>query len=98
MLKPADILIALKTQKPAMLKGLPDAKALALIRASLAIVGDAVEGSSGEEPLKVPGLGVFTHKLAKKMVEGKEVATTRVVFRRMKPAPAAKKVAVKPAR
>ncbi|MBQ0920583.1 hypothetical protein KBW71_19295 [Hydrogenophaga aromaticivorans] len=85
MLKPADILIALKTQKPAMLKGLPDAKALALIRATLAAVGDAVESATGEEPIRVPGLGVFMHKLGKKVEGGKEVATTRVVFRRIKP-------------
>lgn len=95
MLKPVDILIALKTNKPALLKGLPDARALNLIRSTLAAVGDAVENSSGEEPVRVPGLGVFTHKLATKVVGGKEVASTRVMFRRVAaPAgPAAKKVA-----
>lgn len=95
MLKPADILIALKTNQPALLKGLTDARALNLIRSTLATVGDAVERSTGEEPLKVPGLGVFTHKLGKKVVDGKEVAVARVVFRRVAPAPArpaAKKV------
>ncbi|EWS66445.1 hypothetical protein Y695_00268 [Hydrogenophaga sp. T4] len=85
MLKPADILVALKTKRPAMLKDLPDARALNLIRATLAAVGDAVESSTGEEPVRVLGLGVFTHKLGKKVEDGKEVATTRVVFRRMKP-------------
>ena len=85
MLKPADILTALKTNKPALLKGLTDARALNLIRSTLATVGDAVDESTGEEPLKVPGLGVFMHKLGKKVVDGKEVATTRVVFRRIKP-------------
>lgn len=83
MLKPADILIALKTNKPALLKGLTDARALNLIRSTLATVGDAVDRSTGEEPLKVPGLGVFTHKLGKKVVDGKEVAVARVTFRRV---------------
>ncbi|EWS66443.1 hypothetical protein Y695_00266 [Hydrogenophaga sp. T4] len=73
-----------------MLKGLPDARALNLIRATLATVGDAVEYVTGEEAVKVPGLGVFTHKLGKKVEDGKEVATTRVVFRRLKPVAPAK--------
>lgn len=96
MLKPVDILISLKTNKPALLKGMPDARALNLIRSTLAAVGDAVEKSSGEEPLRVPGLGVFTHKLGKNVVNGKEVATTRVMFRRVTaPAKTAAKKMVK---
>lgn len=95
MLKPADILISMKTNKPGLLKGLTDERALNLIRNTLVAVGNAVEQSTGEEPLKVPGLGVFTHKLGKKMVDGKEVAVTRVMFRRVAAVqgrPAAKKV------
>ena len=93
MLKPVDILIALKTEKPALVKGLPDARLLNLIRSTLVQVGDAVEKSTGEEPLRVPGLGVFTNKVGKKVVDGREVATARVVFKRLAPVkPAANKV------
>lgn len=83
MIKAADILAALKTSNPALLKGLPDQRALRLIRLTLQSVGDAVE-NGGEEPVRVMGLGVFRHVTGKKMVDGQTVETQRTVFRRVK--------------
>ncbi|MGI9217663.1 MAG: hypothetical protein ACR2JA_11780 [Hydrogenophaga sp.] len=83
MIKAADILAALKTSNPALLKGLPDQRALRLIRHTLQSVGDAVE-KGGEEPVRVMGLGVFRQVTGKKMVDGQAVETQRTVFRRLK--------------
>lgn len=83
MIKATDILAALKTSNPALLKGLPDQRALRLVRLTLQSVGDAVE-NGGEEPVRVMGLGVFRHVTGKKMVDGQAVETQRTVFRRLK--------------
>ena len=90
MIKATDILTAVKAGNPAILKGLPDQRALRLIQHTLQNVGVAID-KGGEEPVRIAGLGVFRRVEGKRVVDGESVVTQRTVFRPLKPkAPAVK--------
>lgn len=85
MIKATDILEALKAAELPAIKGMPDARALGVIRATLATIGHKLDEAVEGEPLRVAGLGVFNTRSIEREVDGAKSTVTRTVFRRIAP-------------
>lgn len=83
MIKPIDILESLKAAELPALKGMPDARAMGVIRATLAAIGQKVVEAPEGEPVRVAGLGVFNTRTIEREVDGVKSTVSRTVFRRI---------------
>jgi hypothetical protein len=83
-MKPMDLAEAVRAEYPRLLEGITEKRAANIVRQVLLAVGREID-KSGQEPLRVPGIGVFRTKIGTKEVGGKPEQTSRIVFRRIPP-------------
>jgi len=62
------------------LEAVPDPKARALVRAALAEIGKQIE-AGGEEPVRIPGLGVFRSSEVEREKDGQKSVVKKITFR-----------------
>jgi len=75
----------LMSKHSGVLKGIAEADVDKLVRSALILIGREIDSSTVENPARVAGLGVFASKQVTKSINGKEVAATRTLFRRISP-------------
>ncbi len=83
ILKMADLVKALRKERPNLFGKVPEKKAAALIKAAFAQLGKHV-GSMNEGVVRVPGFGNFRVRQVEREKDGQKVTVTRTIFRAMK--------------
>lgn len=82
-MKPNELLESIKKEKPELLSGLPDKKAVVIIRLALAQLAQQIDALE-DGALKVPGLGIFQVRQVEREKDGQKVFVKRIVFRAAK--------------
>ena len=79
ILKTADVVKALRKERPNLLDMVPETKAVALINAALVELGKRI-GAINVGAVKVPGLGNFRVRQVEREKDGQRVTVTHTVF------------------
>ena len=82
-MKAMEVVQHLKSEKPNILKNIPEKKAAALIRSALAELGRQID-STDDGVIKVQGLGRFRVRQVERNKNDQKVTVKRIVFHPMK--------------